>query len=70
MNLIHSALILLLAVIGGGAAYLGYRVYRLFMEHGDKTADELPPEFKVWVHFFRIGMILFLFAGIAAMMLW
>jgi len=70
MNLIHIALIVLLVVLGGAAAYLGYRVFRLFVEHGDKTADELPPEFKVWIHFFRIGMLLFLFAGIVAMMLW
>ena len=59
-----------MGLLAGAAVYMGLRVYGMFKAHGDKTADELPREFKIWLHFFRIAMILFLFAGIAAMMLW
>lgn len=70
MNWMHAVLLLILALIGSAAAFTGFRVFRMFQTHGDKTADELPREFRVWVHFFRMSMLLFLFAGIAAMMLW
>lgn len=67
---IHLALIAGLLLLAGTAAYFAYRVFAMIAEHRDKTADQMPPEFRVQMHFFRISMILFLFLGIVAMMVW